>query len=205
MGEGRRGERVGGAWRARNAEEREGTMRPRQNEAGGRDDTKGSLRVSGVALRGDSRPKARGRHSFIGRSLTTGEERRARARGSLLALETGVGWRNGASILNCQPLRTPVLAAPADPHAMSTSSLPSPPSHRSAMASTGDRIHTPLISLNTRNEYCQRGTWCSGITSASHAEGPGFKSQCVHFTVARQSPCKCGAGEGWRRRCYGVR
>ena len=26
-----------------------------------------------------------------------------------------------------------------------------------------------------------KGTWCSGITSASHAEGPGFKSQCVHF------------------------
>ena len=25
------------------------------------------------------------------------------------------------------------------------------------------------------------GTWCSGITSASHAEGPGFKSQCVHI------------------------
>ena len=24
------------------------------------------------------------------------------------------------------------------------------------------------------------GTWCSGITTASHAEGPGFKSQCVH-------------------------
>ena len=23
------------------------------------------------------------------------------------------------------------------------------------------------------------GTWCSGITSASHAEGPGLKSQCV--------------------------
>ena len=29
----------------------------------------------------------------------------------------------------------------------------------------------------------QRGTWCSGITSASHAEGPGFKSQCVHFPI----------------------
>ena len=28
------------------------------------------------------------------------------------------------------------------------------------------------------------GTWCSGITSASHAEGPGFKSQCVHFARA---------------------
>jgi hypothetical protein len=26
----------------------------------------------------------------------------------------------------------------------------------------------------------QWGTWCSGITSASHAEGPWFKSQCVH-------------------------
>ena len=25
-----------------------------------------------------------------------------------------------------------------------------------------------------------KGTWCSGITSASHAEGPGLKSQCVH-------------------------
>ena len=26
----------------------------------------------------------------------------------------------------------------------------------------------------------QQGSWCSGITSASHAEGPGFKSQWVH-------------------------
>ena len=26
-----------------------------------------------------------------------------------------------------------------------------------------------------------KGTWCSGITSTSHAEGPGFKSQCVHL------------------------
>ena len=28
-----------------------------------------------------------------------------------------------------------------------------------------------------------KGTWCSGITSASHAKGPGFKSQCVHLFV----------------------
>ena len=27
------------------------------------------------------------------------------------------------------------------------------------------------------------GTWCSGITSASHAEGPGFKSQCVQSNL----------------------
>ena len=25
------------------------------------------------------------------------------------------------------------------------------------------------------------GQWCSGITSAPHAEGPGLKSQCVHW------------------------
>ena len=27
-----------------------------------------------------------------------------------------------------------------------------------------------------------RATWCSGITCASHAEGPGFNPQCVHFS-----------------------
>ena len=26
-----------------------------------------------------------------------------------------------------------------------------------------------------------QGTWCSGITSAPHAEGPGFNPQCVHI------------------------
>ena len=31
-----------------------------------------------------------------------------------------------------------------------------------------------------RVQQHQLGTWCSGITSAPHAEGPGFKSQCVH-------------------------
>ena len=35
--------------------------------------------------------------------------------------------------------------------------------------------------------HCCKGTWCSGITSASHAEGPGFKSQCVHY-LCQQSP-----------------
>ena len=27
------------------------------------------------------------------------------------------------------------------------------------------------------------GTWCSGITSASHAEGPGFNPQCVQLCL----------------------
>ena len=31
-----------------------------------------------------------------------------------------------------------------------------------------------------RYDLWSGGTWCSGITSASHAEGPGFKSRCVH-------------------------
>ena len=31
------------------------------------------------------------------------------------------------------------------------------------------------------------GTWCSGITSAPHAEGPGLKSQCVHLFEANKS------------------
>ena len=26
-----------------------------------------------------------------------------------------------------------------------------------------------------------KGGWCSGVSSASHAEGLGFKSQCVHL------------------------
>ena len=32
-------------------------------------------------------------------------------------------------------------------------------------------------------------TWCSGIISASHAEGPGFKSQCVHCLRGIAFPC----------------
>ena len=35
----------------------------------------------------------------------------------------------------------------------------------------------------------QAGTWCSGITSAPHAEGPGFNPQCVHCTKQRSLWC----------------
>ena len=31
------------------------------------------------------------------------------------------------------------------------------------------------------------GTWCSGITPAQHAGGPGFNPQCVHFFLLRIS------------------
>jgi hypothetical protein len=32
--------------------------------------------------------------------------------------------------------------------------------------------------------FLYSGTWCSGITSALHAEGPGFNPQCVHRSFA---------------------
>ena len=37
-----------------------------------------------------------------------------------------------------------------------------------------------LNSSNARAIHMHAGTWCSGITSALHAEGPGFNPQCVH-------------------------
>jgi hypothetical protein len=44
----------------------------------------------------------------------------------------------------------------------------------------------------------QRGTWCSGITPAQHAGGPGFNPQCVHglsgskITFSREAFPKTG-------------
>lgn len=39
--------------------------------------------------------------------------------------------------------------------------------------------------MTRRNRYL--GTWCSAITSASHAEVPGFSSQCVHAIVTHHT------------------
>ena len=39
---------------------------------------------------------------------------------------------------------------------------------------------------NPKRNSCVKavlGTWCSGFTSALHAEGPGFNPQCVHFAA----------------------
>ena len=45
----------------------------------------------------------------------------------------------------------------------------------------GSREVLPESVVSARQmQYTSLGTWCSGITSASHVEGPGFKSQCVH-------------------------
>ena len=34
--------------------------------------------------------------------------------------------------------------------------------------------------MKTQKEDRQQGTWCSGITPAQHAGGPGLNPQCVH-------------------------
>ena len=48
-----------------------------------------------------------------------------------------------------------------------------------------------LASLTPRHTLASWGTWCSGITSASHAEGPGFKAQCVHLSRLVCVNCSC--------------
>ena len=63
---------------------------------------------------------------------------------------------------------------------------------RGCMVRDAHRNHTKTMAhINIANDVQRyvlrrrrcKGTWCSGITSASHAEGPGFKSQCVHICV----------------------
>ena len=49
-----------------------------------------------------------------------------------------------------------------------------------------------LCASNVSGYHRHSGTWCSGITSAPHAEGPGFKSQCVHVhNIVRAHMCRC--------------
>lgn len=49
---------------------------------------------------------------------------------------------------------------------------------RWACCASSVAYHTPALKQTLR--HVLKGAWCSGITSASHAEGPGLKSQCVH-------------------------
>ena len=37
--------------------------------------------------------------------------------------------------------------------------------------------------MSTKQTDYHLGTWCSGITPALHAEGPGFNPQSVHFAA----------------------
>ena len=44
-----------------------------------------------------------------------------------------------------------------------------------------DRTFVGILLVRTSLVRPLMGLWCSGITSASHAEGPGFKPQWVQF------------------------
>ena len=52
----------------------------------------------------------------------------------------------------------------------------------SVVQSSSDSVCKDILCLRSSS----LGTWCSGITSASHAEGPGLNPQCVHFLVESQ-------------------
>ena len=58
---------------------------------------------------------------------------------------------------------------------------------------TGAGLEGLFLSFSSATNIHHLGTWCSGITSTSHAEGPGFKSQCVHFEESNWpfSPHRC--------------
>ena len=45
-------------------------------------------------------------------------------------------------------------------------------------------FHVYLLCVFKNTLQQSTGTWCSGITSASHAEGSGFNPQCVHHSFA---------------------
>ena len=38
-----------------------------------------------------------------------------------------------------------------------------------------------ITKLFPHSDFYHMGTWCSGITPAQHAGGPGFNPQCVHL------------------------
>ena len=75
------------------------------------------------------------------------------------------------------------MAAQTLQRANDTPARAAAPNRQSARTSVC--VHTHAVCQPTeRSSYSPRtvamGTWCSGITSASHAEGPGFNAQCVH-------------------------
>ena len=61
-----------------------------------------------------------------------------------------------------------------------------------SMLSVGNAQSVRSAAIQSRCTMHSWGTWCSGITSAPHAEGPGLKSQCVHcFPLASRDVCTC--------------
>ena len=109
-----------------------------------------------------------------------------RATSASAALCTGAldtSWdeiRAGVAHIDSEGIRTPAGRA----HTLTTRSHC--PGGCGGAASRKPRISdVPRTSSLPQRSPCSnevvKGTWCSGITSASHAEGPGLNPQCVHF------------------------
>ena len=79
-------------------------------------------------------------------------------------------------------LRLPITACFVSYDARMAASLTMPPPPIGPPRPYACMLHTHRHAVGPCLVVCSpvQGTWCSGITSASHAEGPGFKSQCVH-------------------------
>ena len=55
-------------------------------------------------------------------------------------------------------------------------------------------LRHPLLDLSTMAQAMTKhigGTWCSGITPAQHAGGPGFNPQRVHISLLCSLPLGC--------------
>ena len=48
-----------------------------------------------------------------------------------------------------------------------------------------DLKHVLFQTQSQQPFFSSMGTWCSGFTSASHTEGPGFNPQCVHAMLVQ--------------------
>ena len=75
------------------------------------------------------------------------------------------------------------------------------PHQGGACSVSGASVGAALLAIQSiperwsRARLCyQSGTWCSGITPAQHAGGPGFNPQCVHCCIEAALPYASGCG-----------
>ena len=71
--------------------------------------------------------------------------------------------------------------------ALAGTGLCCPAKRRPALSSQGLTVANACVACkhaDPQGAPTFKGTWCSGITSASHVEGPGLNPQCVHSTAS---------------------
>ena len=124
-----------------------------------------------------------------------------------VALENYIARRTSLQFITCQlvfaaneqmtavgfeptPLRTGAWSQRLRPHGQTVTSQSMCCVVDGNAARTTDNENRKITDLQHRrlNKNLRTGAWFSGITSASHAEGPGSKSQCVHFLQRPTAP-----------------